>query len=73
MFKLTEEERENLPCDNLEPERFVAKDGMLAGQSAARSSKCFKAKRMRNDLTFSKEADNFPEIKSSQKNILLTL
>ena len=31
LFKLTEEERENLPCDILEPERFVAK-GWLNNQ-----------------------------------------
>ena len=32
LFKLTEEERRNLPCDDLEPERYVAKDGILAGK-----------------------------------------
>ena len=73
MFKLSEEERENLPSENLEPERYMAKVGMLAGQSAAHSNKRFKAKRMRDDLTFAKEAENLPEITSTQKKIFKQL
>ena len=48
LFKLTEAERENLPRENLEPERYMAKVGSLAAQSAAHSNKNFNAKRMRD-------------------------
>ena len=57
LFKPTEEERENLPTENLEPERCMAKVGALAAQSAAHLNKNFKAKRMRDDLVFVKESD----------------
>lgn len=56
IFKLSQEDRENLPTENLEPERYMAKVGNLAGQSAAHSNKFFKAKRMRDDLLFIKES-----------------
>ena len=56
LFKVSEEELENLPTENLEPERYMAKVGCLAAQSAAHSNKLFKAKRMRDDLLFMKES-----------------
>ena len=55
LLKLTEQERENLPTSNLEPERYMARVGSLAAQSASHSNKFFKAKRMRDDLLFVKE------------------
>ena len=57
LFKLTEEDRENLPTENLEPERYMYRVGYLAAQSAAHSNKFFKAKRMRDDLMFVKESE----------------
>lgn len=54
---MTEEDRENLPTENLEPERYMYRVGNLAAQSAAHSNKFFKAKRMRNDLLFVKESE----------------
>ena len=56
LFKLTEE-RENLPTENLEPERYMARVGILAAQSASHSNKFFKAKGMRDGLLFVKESD----------------
>ena len=56
LFKLSEEELENLPTENLEPERYMAKVGGLASQSAAHSTKLFKAKRMCDGLLFMKES-----------------
>ena len=55
LFKLTENERENLPTENLEPERYMALVGGLAAQSAAHSNKFSKAKWMRGGLLFVKE------------------
>ena len=59
IFKLTSEERENLPTENLEPERYMNRVGSLAAQSAAHSNKFFKAKRMRDDLMFSTKPEDF--------------
>ena len=47
---LTSDERKNLPTNNLNCERYLAKFGYLAAQSAAHSNKLFKAKRIRDDL-----------------------
>ena len=63
LFKLSETVLENLPTENLEPERYMAKVGGLAAQSSAHSNRLFKAKRMRDDLLFTKESTT--ETKSS--------
>lgn len=65
IFKLTSEERENLPTENLEPERYMNRVGSLAGQSAAHSNRFFKAKRMRDDLMFSTKPNDFSPEESS--------
>jgi hypothetical protein len=47
---LTAEERKGLPTNNLNAERYLAKFGYLASQSAQHSNKLFKAKRIKDDL-----------------------
>ena len=51
LHKLTEDERKHLPTENLCSERYLARFGSLAAQSASHSNKFFKAKRIRDDLT----------------------
>ncbi len=50
IHKLSKEERENLPTENLCAERYLAKFGALASDSAKHSNKLFKAKRIKDDL-----------------------
>ena len=57
IHKLTEEERENIPTENMVSERYLAKFGYLASISAARSNKFFKAKRIRDDLMFAETSN----------------
>ena len=47
---MTDDERKNIPSENLVCERYLAKFGYLDSISAARSNKYFKAKRIRDDL-----------------------
>ena len=54
---LTSDKRENLPTNNLNCERYLAKSGYLAAQSAAHSNNLFKAKRIRDDLVLSDAED----------------
>ena len=63
LYKLQENERKNLPTENLETERYLAKFGYLASISAARRNKNFKAKRIRDDLLFAKNPIQENEIK----------
>ena len=49
----TSEERENLPTNNLNCERYLDKFGYLAAQSAMHSNKLFNAKRIRDYLVLS--------------------
>ena len=51
-YSLTSDERENLPTNNLNCERYLAIFGYLAAQSAAYSNKLSKAKRIHDDLVF---------------------
>ena len=55
---LTSTERANLPTNNLRCERYLAKFGYLAAQSAAHSNKCFTGKRIRDDLVLSDANDD---------------
>ena len=55
---LTPAERANLPTNNLRCERYLAKFGYLAAQSAAHSNKCFTGKRIRDDLVLSDANDD---------------
>ena len=48
-------ERQNLPTENLVYERYLATFGHIASNSASHSNKRFKAKRIRDDLMFTKE------------------
>lgn len=50
LHKLTPEERKNLPTNNINAERYLAKFGYLASKSAQHSNRFFKAKRIRDDL-----------------------
>ena len=64
---LTSDERENLPTNNLNYERYLAKFGYLAAQSAAHSNKLFKAKRIRGDLVLSDAEDSLLVERSMSK------
>ena len=56
IHKLTPEQRANLPTENMEAERTLAKFGQLAAQSAQHSNRFFKAKRLRDEMMLEKEA-----------------
>ena len=62
IHKLTKEQRENLPTENLCAERYLARFGVLTSNSARHSNNFFKAKRIRDDLTLSvdDECNNAP-------------
>ena len=64
---LTSDERENLPTNNLNYERYLAKFGYLAAQSAAHSNKLLKAKRIRGDLVLSDAEDSLLVERSMSK------
>ena len=64
---LTSDERENLPTNNLNYERYLAKFGYLAAQSAVHSNKPFKAKRIRGDLVLSDAEDSLLVERSMSK------
>ena len=66
---LTSDERENLPTNNLNYERYLAKFGYLAAQSAAHSNKLFKAKRIRGDLVLSDAEDSLLVERSMSKTM----
>ena len=55
---LTFDERENLLTNNLNCEKYLAKFGYLATQSAVHSNKLFKAKRVRDNLVLSNAEDS---------------
>ncbi|CAK8673115.1 unnamed protein product [Clavelina lepadiformis] len=57
---LTEEMRVNLPTENLLAERYLARFGNLAGHS----NRYFKAKRIKDDLMFAKDAPIDSELAS---------
>ena len=50
--KLTAEQRECIPTENMSCERYLARFGGLASVAAAKSNRFFKAKRIRDDLMF---------------------
>lgn len=72
VHKLTAEERKNLPTNNLNTERHLAKFGYLASQSAARSNRFFKAQRIRDDMVFSSTPSTTETEKVSTKVLLQT-
>lgn len=78
IFNLSDSEIKSLPTENLETERYLAKFGWLASQSAARSNKNFKAQRIRDDLMFEtkkraecldkKKSEIFKKLKAMELN-----
>ena len=73
IHKLTAEQRKNIPGDNLNCERNLAKFGALAAVSASKSNKIFKAKRIRDDMLFSVNMTNEEDIKLSSEKIFKEL
>ena len=53
LYKMSIEERKDIPTENLATECYLAKFGYLKSISASRSNKNFKAKRIGDDLMFS--------------------
>ena len=54
MMPFLNAERKNIPTENLLAERYLAKSGQLIFQSAKHSNNFFKAKRIKDDLMFTK-------------------
>ena len=52
LYKLPLEKKKNLPLENLNCERYLAKFGILAAQFAACSNNFFKALGIQDDLMF---------------------
>ena len=50
IYALHEDQQKNLPTNNLNTERYLAKFGYLAALSAQHSNRFFKAKRIKDDL-----------------------
>ncbi|CAK8680494.1 unnamed protein product [Clavelina lepadiformis] len=61
---LTEEMRVNLPTENLLAERYLARFGNLAGLPTGHLNRYFKAKRIKDDLMFAKDAPIDSELAS---------
>ena len=55
IVKLSQTERHHLPTENLLCERSLATFGHIASNSTSHSNKRFKAKRIRDDLMFTKK------------------
>ena len=66
---LSYEERENIPTENMEAERYLAKFGYLASISAVRSNKFFKAQRIRDDLMFNASMSSEEDVDKSARRI----
>ena len=66
---LTSDERENLPTNNLNYERYLAKIRYLAAQSEAHSNKLFKTKRIRDNLVLSDAKDSLLDVRSMNKTM----
>ena len=74
LHHLSHEERKNIPTENIGTcERYLARFGGLAGVSAAKSNKFFKAKRIRDDLMFVKEMTDDEEMAKATKKVLQEL
>ena len=56
LFRLTGEERAHLLTNNLSAERYLARFGYLASQSASHSNRLFKAKMIKDDLMLTRES-----------------
>ena len=74
LYKLTPDERKNIPTENLIAERYLGKFGYLASISACHSNKNFKAKRIRDDLLFvGAEIHSDEEVLKSTNKIIQSL
>ena len=73
LYKMSEEERKNIPSENLVCERYLGKFGYLASISAVHSNKNFKAKRIRDDLMFLNAHDDKEMVLKSTNKILQSL
>ena len=62
LHKLTPEEHECVPTENLKCERYLARFGGLASVSAAKSNRFYKAKSIRDDLMFETKMTNDKKI-----------
>ena len=71
LHTLSAEQRKNLPTNNLNAERYLAKFGYLASQSAQHSNRLFKAKRIKDDLMLTDKSVN--EVERSTISVLQTL
>ena len=70
---LTPAQIANLPTNNLNCERYLAKFGYLAAQSAAHSNKCFTGKRISDDHVLSDATDDLVVERSITKTMRLSL
>ena len=69
IYKLTPAERKNIPTKNLLAE-YLAKSGQLISQSAKHSNNFFKAKRIKDDLMFTKHLGaNSNKFYNSKENL----
>ena len=76
LHRLTEEERRNVPTENMSCERYLAQFGNLASISAVRRNNFFKAKRIRDYLMFGQgegEWKNEATVSRSATEIIKTL
>ena len=70
LHKMNENERKNIPSENLLCERYLGKMGYLASISAAHSNKNFKAKRIRDDLMFVNNSEDEEHVLRSTNKII---
>jgi hypothetical protein len=75
IHQLSASARDNLPTNNLNTERYLARFGGLASDSARHSNKSFKGKRIRDDVMFGKTetqiANNTKSIQGIYINFLM--
>ena len=73
-YELDSKQRSKLPTNNLCVERYLAKFGILASESASHSNKFFKRKRIRDDLMFNKSKKSNEKLSSKLlKNVFNAL
>ena len=74
VYELDSKQRSKLPTNNSCVERYLAKFGILASESASHSNKFFKRKRIRDDLMFNKSKTSNEKLSSkSLKNVFNAL
>ena len=73
LHRLTQEERKNIPTENMEAERYLTHFGYLASVSAAKSNRFFKANRIRDDMMFQSSLYTEEEVSRATKRIIKNL